>query len=284
MKIYLIIFFTLFYFRIFINAQSIDKEKRVVITDSTLILGILTESYEVGELNVTDCYLHNTQFLEEGSKVIICGAKRCKNINSELESDYYEIVYKEKSYFINSNKILIKNYRFEDILDSDDKTQNKLKEFAISYSKILDLVLVEQAIKNLKNFKKFGLGIYEWELYKASEYTEGLGVNIKVYNPTNKTIKYIWFSFIGFNPVNDKVIDYVSGKSIITKKAVGPILQDEFATYNFDYVWFSDLVETAKIYFIKVQYMDGTTITIKNPAAIILKSDDKKMLDDYYDN
>lgn len=282
MKTYIILIFSIFHFWTLSNAQNVDLNKSITITDSTLILGILNESSYVGELNLTDCYLNSNKFLEVNSRVLICGAKRCKNINSETTSDYYQIVYKETIYYIEFDKVTFPNFNFQTILNLDDNKQNKLKEYAIKHSKIFDLMLLDNAFNNLKSFKKFGLGIYDWGLYDESEYTDGTSINIKVYNPTKKTIKYIWFSFIGLNPVDDKIIDPVTRKSIITKKAVGPILSEEFASYKFDYVWFTDLVETSKIFIIKIQYMDGSFITIKNPKAIILNSEDKNILDDYF--
>jgi len=87
------------------------------------------------------------------------------------------------------------------------------------------------------------------------------------------TIKYLWFTFVGYNAVDDKIIDRKRGSSNITVKAIGPIKPDESGSYDYTYVWFTDLVETAVISNIKVQYMDGTFKTISNPKEIMLKKD-----------
>ena len=81
-----------------------------------------------------------------------------------------------------------------------------------------------------------------------------------------KTIKYINISFVGINTVNDKVLNKYGGSYINNVRCVGPIKQYEEAEFEWDYVWFTDIVETVKLVSIKVQYMDGTikTITIVN--------------------
>jgi hypothetical protein len=56
----------------------------------------------------------------------------------------------------------------------------------------------------------------------------------------------------------------------VTKRCVGPIDPKETASYNFEYVWFTDVVEYAKIRSITVTYKNGTTKTISNPKAIML--------------
>jgi hypothetical protein len=94
-----------------------------------------------------------------------------------------------------------------------------------------------------------------------------------VFNPTSKTIKYFWFTFIGYNPVGDPVVDFKRRTSSITVKAVGPIDPNKNGSYEFKYVWFTDLAETAKISSIKVQYMDGSFKTIFNLKPVML--DDK---------
>ena len=59
-------------------------------------------------------------------------------------------------------------------------------------------------------------------------------------------------------------------------KGVGPIKPEENGTYEYKYVWFTDLVETAKILSIKIQYMDGSFKTVVNPKEIMLT---KNLLD-----
>jgi hypothetical protein len=102
------------------------------------------------------------------------------------------------------------------------------------------------------------------KLFDESEYTEGTSLNISVYNPTKKTIKYIWLTIAGFNPVGDKY------RNNIIKTCVGPIEPKGSASYTFTYAWFTDLVVKCSLLSIKVQYMDGTFKTINKEKEITL--------------
>jgi hypothetical protein len=160
--------------------------------------------------------------------------------------------------------------------DSINSSKNKQYLFRFNAERMAKLIY-ESEIDSISTFldgcKKAGLVMLNWSFYKESEYTEGMSAKVEVYNPTKKTIKYIWLTFIGYNPVGDKVIDTRKGTSNITVNAVGPINPNENGAYEFKYVWFTDLVKTAKISLIKVQYMDGSFKTIINPKSISLKEE-----------
>ncbi len=129
---------------------------------------------------------------------------------------------------------------------------------------------MRKGLNFLADCKSKGLAITRWATYDESEYTDGTSLQISVYNPTQKIVKYIWVTITGYNPVDDKIVDRKRGTSNITVKAVGPLEPDKTGTYEFSYVWFTDLVSTALINSIKVQYMDGTIKTIANPKGIEL--------------
>ena len=278
MKVKLIISFLMVHFTtIYVKAQTEEKK---IIGDSTIILGFITEDSYVGTSINDYCSIGYDKKLKEETMVFISGSTRCNKNYSSINYDFYEVIYNAKTYFIEKEKVFIKNYSFEDIKNLSEETANKFKNNTNTISKILYENEVDEAINALKNCKSAGLVIYDWSYYDESEYTEGTSANITVYNPTNKTIKYLWFSFMGFNPVGDKVIDSKSGSSIITKKAVGPIAKEETGTYEFEYVWFTDIVETAKIASIKVLYMDGTVANIKNPKLITLSEKYKNILEE----
>jgi len=262
---------------IYVEAQTEEKK---IIGDSTIILGIITDDSYVG-VSLTDyCSAGYDKELKGGTIVFVSGTKRCDKSYSTENYDFYEIIYNAKTYYIEKDKVVIKDYSFDDIKNLSDETATKFKDYTNIMSKLIYESDVNEAIKALKSCKAAGLSIYDWSYSDESEYTEGTSAKITVYNPTNKTIKYLWFSFVGFNPVGDKVIDRRSGTSVVTKKAVGPIAKGETGTYTFEYVWFTDIVETAKIASIKVLYMDGTEAIIKNPKSITLSTKHKNILDE----
>lgn len=132
---------------------------------------------------------------------------------------------------------------------------------------------ITNAINSLGRTAKYGVAILKASIYDISEYTEGTGFMINLYNSTKKTIKYVTVYFIGYNAVGDPVRDYRSRPNQLSFKCVGPIYPDMSATYEKKYAWMSDLVESFKITSIKVQYMDNSNKTIKEPNKIWIDSE-----------
>lgn len=122
-------------------------------------------------------------------------------------------------------------------------------------------IVDEEIIEAYKPFyytKKFGIGLIN---YRATDDGYATGANFFIFNPSNKTIKYIWFTVGGKNPVGDLVKTNVGYYK--TLKAIGPIESKSVGEWTFDYVWLTDVVEDIKISTIKIQYMDGTFRNIK---------------------
>lgn len=241
-------------------------------TDSTLVLGSMKSFDRIGKrvdsyTYSSMCSLEDTKYLNANTYVIVSGVYECK------DNTYYKVIYKNEDYYVKTSNLefydklnyykIINNFSSE----SQKKFYNTAKEAAIvnhynKLKKILDFT---------ESCKAKGLVILDWGIYDESEYTSGTSVKFSFHNPTKKTIKYIWVNLVGYNPVGDKVIE--RGKSLKTVKCIGPIESDSGGSYSFDYVWFSDLVEDAKIMSIKVQYMDGTIKTITNAKLVRLDRD-----------
>jgi len=132
--------------------------------------------------------------------------------------------------------------------------------------------------KSLAKFKSFidkcstdGVAIANWSIFDESQYTQGVSLSISFLNPTKKVIKYIWVEIVGYDPVGEKVIEKGTSKKSV--KCVGPIGPMEVPSFNFEYVWFTDLVKTAKLGTIKVQYMDNTIKTILKPDKVTIPNE-----------
>lgn len=251
-----------------------------ILTDSTMVLGAIRESTYVGQSISSYCTNGFDKHLEKGEIVVVSGVQSCKNSFSNTETEFFEIFFKNKVYYIEREKLLTDSSNFEQIKNFSPERSNSFKEFAIYAGKVLYLDDMKEALAFLESCKNKGLVILDWSFNDESEYTEGTGAKFKVYNPTQKTIKYLWFTVVGYNPVGDKIIDRRKGTSNITVKAVGPIAKDETGLYEFDYVWFTDLVETMKIISIKVQYMDNSIKTITNVKDITMPDKLYKILID----
>lgn len=239
-------------------------------TDSTSAVGIVSEDCFVGKSVGTYCINEVDKNLTKGTPILISGILNCKKSYSNETNQYYKIIHNNKTYFIEKEKIKTFDGYYEQIEAMPTEKANTFEKHANYIAEILYDGNTKKALSFLDGCKSKGLSILSWSTYDESEYTEGTSAKIKVYNPTSKTIKYLWFTFIGYNPVDDKIVDRKRGTSNITVKGVGPIKPEASGSYEYTYVWFTDLVETAKVSNIKVEYMDGTIKNITNPKEIML--------------
>jgi hypothetical protein len=202
-------------------------------------------------------------------------------VSAALEDRYndsYEIFYNKKKLYISREYLNIQGITFDDLI----KLEQNEKDSVAYYAQFASTLLYEADFRDLLSFldktKSAGLAILNWSYSDESEYTSGTSTKIEVYNPTKKTIKYLWFSFVAYNAVDDKIIQ--KGSSIVTRKGIGPIKPGDSGSYSYPYVWFTDLVESAKISSIKIQYMDGTIKTILNPRSVTVSKKLSALLTD----
>jgi hypothetical protein len=137
------------------------------------------------------------------------------------------------------------------------KVEDSLLQLEINKEKIKESKNRDKLINQLHN-SGLGIIILNYEPFDVSEYTEGTGFRINLLNPTKKIVKYINISFAGLNPVNDRVINKFGNSYVNSVRCVGPIKPLETGEYEWDYIWFNDLVQKIKILSISVEYMDGS--------------------------
>jgi hypothetical protein len=271
----------LFLFLTIPTVSLCQTEFEKILTDSTSAVGVVFEDCFVGKSVGTYCINDVDKNLVKGTPIIISGVLNCKKSYSDDIIQYYRIIHNDNTYFIEKEKLKTFDGYYEQIEAMPSEKANAFEKHAIYIAQIMYKGNTKNALDFLDNCKPKGLSVLSWSTYDESEYTEGTSAKIKVYNPTSKTIKYLWFTFIGYNPVDDKIVDRKRGTSSITVKGVGPIKPDESGSYEYTYVWFTDLVATAKVSNIKVQYMDGSIKNITNPKEIMLP---QKLYDVIFDN
>lgn len=111
----------------------------------------------------------------------------------------------------------------------------------------------------IEKYQNYGLGV----IYARPKIDYSIsGAEFKIFNASKKTIKYITFNFYANNPVGDKV-PYKKGVYSISRKGIGPVEPDSTASWEFDTIWLTDVVDELITTSIIIQYMDGTTKTIK---------------------
>lgn len=123
-----------------------------------------------------------------------------------------------------------------------------------------------EALQPFIDTEKYGLGFIK---YNATEGYSSTGANFEIFNPSKKTIKYIWFTVAGENAVED-LVRLPNGTYYKTLKGIGPIGSYETGAWSFDYVWFTDIVQYLRLSTIKIQYMDGSVRTVKYNDAMYI--------------
>lgn len=181
-------------------------------------------------------------------------------------TDYYKAVLHGKSFFIECSKVTLDKPESLDYLLSQPQD---VRDAFFDFSKIVSRYRYNQErIENLKEFQKLiekGFAVLEARPYDMSEYTDGTGMKFSFLNTSNKTIKYITINFSGYNAVDDPVPS--RGKTLLTRKGIGPIEPFETGSYDFEYVWFTDIVDYSKVRSILVQYTNGTSKTYTGDAV-----------------
>lgn len=194
---------------------------------------------------------------------------------------YYIGLLEDKCFYIPESDVTIPDEerpKLDTLLSCDTTIRKVYFNWSKSFQNYRNARDTKELLDELKSHTKYGLSIEDWGVYDESEYTDGTGIKFKFYNPTKKMIKYITITFVGYNAVDDPVSSYEGGS--LTRKCIGPIEPDESASYEFEYVWFTDIVQYAKIKSIVVQYNDNTTKRITNADKITWSDELSNLLND----
>lgn len=277
----LFFFFRILPFIIIVSSTPVNSfasEKEMI----EPIFGTVNDSTNISPTYDNYCNLSSEGYRDkvEYKTLYVIGINECKQ-QYEKSTLFYEVAYRGKSYYVKTSTLSVKDEDIELIKSYPNDKLSAYKEIALVYSGKHWLDEVKKSINKLKATEKYGITINDASLYDMSEYTEGTGFNITFYNPTKKTIKYVTTNLVGYNPVGDPVKDYRRKSTLITLKGVGPIEPGSTIKYSMDYAWMTDLVETFKIKNIVIQYMDGTTKTVKSPDKITLSNVDTQNLRDF---
>lgn len=228
--------------------------------NSEEIWGGINQNCSAGKIN-SYCLLENEIKLFERQLLLVTDYTKC---DSGYEA-FFEIYFKGNPYLVKSENITFidKESTIEKLQNLDSISKSNIKAKAEKSSMDWYNLEMEKAKKLFDKCKINGIAITDYRLFDESEYTNGTGYRISFFNTAKKTIKYVWLTLSGYNPVKD----LVSSKTV---QCVGPIEPDANGEYSFNYVWKTDLVETVKLTNIKIQYMDGTFKTAPAPKQSFL--------------
>lgn len=90
------------------------------------------------------------------------------------------------------------------------------------------------------------------------------GVTIKqgYFNASEKSMKYVTFTYEPYNRVNDQVACTLSGKVSSNCKLTGPIEPASESYVSWDNVWYNATISKVLLTEVHIEYMDGTEETI----------------------
>lgn len=214
------------------------------------------------------CYFSDSEslYLDDTKILLVTDIGVCNDkyyVKGYFFGKEYYIEDKKENFKFFIPKESEKIYDFEEIQRSFNELDLIQKVKLNNFSKYISLILLEGKIDTsfdyIKSFDKYSVGIIE--AHATSNYSM-TGAKFKIYNSSKKTIKYITFNFYGKNAVEDKV-QYRKGVYNVSRKGIGPVESYATASWEFDDVWLTDIVEYLSLTSLNIIYMDGTSKVIK---------------------
>ena len=124
----------------------------------------------------------------------------------------------------------------------------------------LEVGKMEPGTNELK-FNGTGSSYHLWEEGKANV-AGGIGVRHWIYNASEKSMKYITFVYVPYNPVGDVVACSTSGKIEARGKLTGPLKPYEESVVEWEALWYNTTITEVKLKEVVIQYMDDSEETI----------------------
>ena len=195
---------------------------------------------------------------------------------------YYEAYLYGIRFYIDSAKVSLYDDVIHAQLDTLDQCTEAVQERFSLFTQNLSLGSFQESdyprfTKIFSQYKTHGIAIPDWSWGSEEYVEESKSVSFTFYNPTKKTIKYIYVTVTGYNPVNDRV-----GTKTLT--CVGPILPDESGSYSFKHVFYSSTMSAAKITGLRVQYMDKSVKIVAQPWRCVFSDEDSQFIEEVTKN
>jgi hypothetical protein len=251
--------------------QAPEAKKDPAPADTSIMLGVIAADYALAGSSEPSryCNLVDGKSFSKNQVVIIAGTYSCESSYPKETVPFYKIMVNGKVHYVKQSDVTLEEKDRARLAAMPESALPKFEERAKNLSEYIEHKKLVEAIKAVEKIKKHGIVLIDHSIYDTSEYTDGTGFKVKVLNPTNKVIKYVSFTVVGYNAVHDPVRGPKRSTSI-TVKGIGPIEKNRTASYDWEYLWFTDLVESHKLLAITLQYMDGSKKTIKNIKEITL--------------
>lgn len=207
--------------------------------------------------------LGSSNSLGSGEYVVILDKKNIRDV------DYYLAARDGKLFYIKAADVDADEDKIINLMNTIQNLPEDTKEMYL-YKGMYDSygafwLNKKEAFDKIEKYKKRGIVVLDADVYDMGEYSDATGMRFEVWNTSDKMIKYITINFVGYNAVDDPVTSW--GQKTITKRCIGPIEPGDTATYEFDYAWWTSIVEYAEIKSMVVEYKGGTKKTFTGTAV-----------------
>ena len=181
----------------------------------------------------------------------------CTNGNAlyvQKDGNSYTITNSKGMYDFDKKIVdLCEKYNYDEYSPNAPNTDIEAKKAADEEEKEIEKRVAER--KRTERLMKAGLVVYSLETVRGKD-RDGdptTGFEIRLANPTNKTIKYLVFYTVARNGVDD-----VTGRK--TCQGIGPIEPLSSGTYNFSdlYYDYNSIIKSVSISNIEIIYTDGS--------------------------
>ncbi len=105
----------------------------------------------------------------------------------------------------------------------------------------------------------------------------GVDVFHEIYNATEKEMKYITFTYVPYNPVDDIVSCTVKKKSEVSCQLAGPFKPGDVTYVDWKNLWYNPTISSTRIKEIEIEYMDGSTEMLLGEEIVDFESPDSKL-------
>lgn len=124
------------------------------------------------------------------------------------------------------------------------------------------------------HYTYFGVVIHDTKIFKDS--VGGVSAGMKIFNTSNKTIKYITVTMFPYNAVGDIQECSIRRYSQYNLRITGPIEPKTGNNYYTQIMWYNYSITRIDYVFITIEFMDGTISSSKNldMNQIILTNED----------
>lgn len=255
--------------------EAADGKASEAVAIPKLVAGIAKKYTSIGKSLSTSCYTSDSKMLDTATLLVVAGYESCKPSYSEPKG-FYTVFKGLQKYHIAEADLELSEQEAAQVKSLSVEQKPAFSKQAERFAIYLREKELSEVVATLKRHKKSGLTVVSSSIADVSEHTQGTSFAIEVLNQADKPIKYVWFTVVGYNAVGDPVRRR-SGTAA-TVKGIGPIAPGDSASYDWDYLWMTDIVESFKIPKIKVQYMDGSVREVQNIKAITLSNSSRTIL------